>query len=94
MMLCALSGWHAGYSQVAIVGRAEDALPLRQELARHYRPFAIVVPVVPGAAQERLARVLPFIAGMTDHGSAAAYVCRDFTCHEPVTSVTALARAL
>jgi hypothetical protein len=94
MMLCALSGWHAGYSQVAIVGPPDDALPLRQELARHYRPFALVVPVVPGAAQERLARVLPFIAAMTDHGSAAAYVCRDFTCHEPVTSVTDLARAL
>ena len=53
MMLCALSGWHAGYSQVVVVGPLERAMPLRQELARHYLPFAVVIPVVPGSAQER-----------------------------------------
>ncbi len=44
MMLCALSGWHAGYSQVVIVGAAGDARVLQQEAARHYLPFAIVDP--------------------------------------------------
>ena len=94
MMLCALSGWHAGYSQIVVVGSLERAVPLRQELARHYRPFAVVVPVVPGSAQERLARQLPFVAAMTDLGGAAAYVCRDFTCRQPVTSVADLAGEL
>ena len=94
MMLCALSGWHAGYSQIVVVGSPERAMPLRQELARHYRPFAVVVPVVPGPAQERLARQLPFVAGMTDLGGVAAYVCRDFTCRQPVTSAADLAREL
>jgi uncharacterized protein YyaL (SSP411 family) len=69
-------------------------LPLEQELARHYRPFAIVVPVVPGAAQERLGAILPFTAAMTDLGSAAAYVCRNFTCRQPVSSTQDLAREL
>jgi uncharacterized protein YyaL (SSP411 family) len=94
MMLCALSGTHAGYSQVVIVGSTEQALPLRRELARHYRPFAIVVPMAPGAAQERLGAILPFTAAMTDLGSAAAYVCRDFTCQRPVATTQGLAMAL
>ena len=29
---------------------------------------------------------------MTERGSAAAYVCRDFTCRQPVTTVGELAR--
>jgi uncharacterized protein YyaL (SSP411 family) len=94
MMLCALSGTHAGYAQVVIVGSSEQAVPLQRELARHYRPFTIVVPVVPGAAQERLRAILPFTAAMTDHGSAAAYVCRDFTCRQPVSTTGDLAREL
>ena len=59
MMLCALSAWHAGLSQVVIVG---DARPCRghfvEELARHYLPFAIVIPVAPGTAQRRLGALL------------------------------------
>jgi uncharacterized protein len=94
MMLCALCGWHAGYSQVVVVGSAERAAPLREELARHYRPFAIVVPIVPGPAQQQLGAMLPFTAAMTDRGSAAAYVCRDFTCRQPVTAASDLAREL
>jgi uncharacterized protein YyaL (SSP411 family) len=54
----------------------------------------IVVPVVPGAAQDRLAAILPFTAAMTDLGSAAAYVCRDFTCRQPVSTTADLAREL
>jgi uncharacterized protein YyaL (SSP411 family) len=86
MMLCALSGWHAGYAQLAIAGAPDRAAPLTREFARFYRPFTIVVPLAPGLAQQRLARLLPFTAAMTDHGGAAAYVCRDFTCRQPVTT--------
>jgi uncharacterized protein YyaL (SSP411 family) len=94
MMLSALSGWHAGYSQVVVVGRTERALPLRQELARHYLPFAIDIPIVPGPAQAQLAAILPFTATLTDRGEAAAYVCRDFTCRQPVTCAEDLAREI
>jgi uncharacterized protein YyaL (SSP411 family) len=35
--------------------------------------------------------MLPFVAAMKQvQGAAAAYVCRDFTCREPVTTVDAL----
>jgi uncharacterized protein YyaL (SSP411 family) len=94
MMLCALTAWHAGYSQVVTVGAPDAQAPLARELARHYRPFALVVPVHPGTAQMRLAELLPFTAAMSDRGSAAAYVCRDFTCRQPVTAIEDLAREL
>ncbi len=93
MMMCVLSGWHAGYSQVVIVG--SDVSALKQELARHHLPFALVIPVEPGAHQDAVARLLPFTAAMTTRGAAAAaYVCRDFTCQQPVTDAEALARQL
>ena len=50
MMLAALSAWHAGVQQVAIVGASGD--PAREALERvaaaRYLPFAVVVPVAPG----------------------------------------------
>ena len=88
MMLCALSGWHKGLSQVVVAGdrSAEATRALMRELASHYLPFAIVIPVEPGAAQDALAKSLDFVSGMTPRGDAAVYVCRDFACQQPVTS--------
>ena len=92
MMMCALSAWHAGYSQIAIVGTDPS---LKKALARYHLPFALVIPVVPGPEQNAVGRLLPFTAAMTTRGAAAAaYVCRDFTCAEPVTSPDDLARQL
>ena len=93
MMLCALSAWHAGISQVVVVGNPEaDATQaLQRELATHYLPFAIHVPVTPGPTQDALASHLAFIRDMTPReGAAAAYVCRDFTCEQPVSTAEAL----
>ena len=96
MMLSALSAWHAGLSQIVLVGSrgAEATLALRSVLSRHYLPFAIQVPVEPGATQNTLARSLPFIASMTAPAGAAAYVCRDFTCRQPVSDPDALTEEL
>jgi uncharacterized protein YyaL (SSP411 family) len=88
MMLCALSAWHAGYTQVVIAGTrtAADTAALRAEAARHYLPFAVVIPVEPGAGPRALGSMMPFVASMTPRdGRAAAYVCREFTCRQPVT---------
>jgi uncharacterized protein len=93
MMLCALSAWHAGHAQVVIAGApaADSTAALRREMARHYRPFALVIPLAPGESQEQLAKVLPFVAGMAPRdGVAAAYVCRNFACRQPVTDPAAL----
>jgi hypothetical protein len=95
MMLCALSGWHAGYEQVVIVGEGSRAQLLRREAARHYLPFAIVIPIAPGPSQDALVGLLPFTATMSAHdGDPAAYVCRGFTCRPPVTTPEALELAL
>ena len=94
MMLCALSAWHAGHSQIVIAGSATAARALRDEVARHYLPFGIVVPIADGKADDALARLLPFTAAMTGGDGAAAYVCREFTCRQPVTQPEELAKEL
>jgi uncharacterized protein YyaL (SSP411 family) len=94
MMLAGLSAWHAGGSQIVIVG-GEQATPLLAEAARHYRPFTLQIPVRPGPAQSAIAGVMPFVAAMKPAaGQATAFVCRDFACGEPVTSADALAAQL
>jgi uncharacterized protein YyaL (SSP411 family) len=97
MMLCALSGWHAGYSQIVVVGpsASNDTKALLGETARHYLPFAVVIPVAPGESQAAVGVLLPFVAGMSARdGGAAAFVCRDFACRQPVGSVESLQREL
>jgi uncharacterized protein len=95
MMLAGLSTWHAGGSQIVVLGREQDAAPLRAEVARHYLPFAVVIPVVPGDAQAALAASLPFIAAMQPvEGRATAFLCRDFACREPVNTAAALSAQL
>ena len=95
MALAGLSAWHAGATQIVILGSADTAAPLRGELARHYLPFAIVVPIQPGDPQREVAALMPFVAAMrTAGGAATAFVCRDFACREPVTTAAALAGQL
>jgi uncharacterized protein YyaL (SSP411 family) len=95
MMLAGLSTWHAGATQIVVLGAEEDARPLRSEVARHYLPFAVMVPLVPGDAQTALSGMLPFIGPMAPRdGRATAFVCRDFACREPVTTADALAAQL
>jgi uncharacterized protein YyaL (SSP411 family) len=97
MMLCGLSAWHAGLSQIVIAGApdAPDTQALRHELARHYLPFAIIIPLQPGPRQHALADRLPFVAAMSPRdGQATAYVCREFACRQPVASAEDLATEL
>jgi uncharacterized protein YyaL (SSP411 family) len=96
MMMAALSAYHAGLPQIVIVGEhaADDTSALARAVHRQYVPSAVVVPVRP-QWQERLARILPWIAAMRAvEGRATAYVCRDFTCQAPTTSPTELAAQL
>ncbi len=95
MMLAGLSTWHAGVTQVVVLGSGAAATALRAEAARHYLPFALMVPVAPGDPQRTLAGTMPFIEAMQQTGGrATAFVCRDFTCREPVTTPEALAGQL
>jgi uncharacterized protein YyaL (SSP411 family) len=96
-MLAGLSGWHAGTAQVVLLGEREsqDTMALHAEVARHYLPFAVVVPVEPGERQSRLATLMPFIGPMRmQDGRATAFVCRNFACRAPVSTPEALSREL
>ncbi|MBI3492962.1 MAG: thioredoxin domain-containing protein [Acidobacteria bacterium] len=91
MMASALSTYTAGLQQVVLVdGHGSDEL--QRAIALRYLPFAIVLTV--NADQRRaLADRLPFIGAMQPvDGAAAVYVCRNFTCRQPVTAVEGLAR--
>jgi uncharacterized protein len=84
MMLCALSTWHSTPIQIVVVGGRTDKL--EAEIASHYLPFAVQIPVDPDKNQLALRGLLPFVDGMKAHGDGAVYVCRDFTCRMPVGS--------
>jgi len=68
---------------------------LERAVTDSYRPFTLVVPVVPGAWQDALARHMPVVGAlrMVD-GRPTAYVCRRFTCQAPVTSRAELSALL
>ena len=101
LMAAALSTRIAGVQQIVIAegeggdpatGAGQDALD--RAAASHYLPFAIQLRVSP-AAQRALAGSLPFLSAMQPlAGVTAAYVCRDFTCRQPVTTVDALEQEL
>jgi uncharacterized protein YyaL (SSP411 family) len=97
MMMAALSMYHAKVAQVVIVGPhgAPGTIDLMREVAAKYDPFAVVVPVEPGARQSELAQMLPFISAMDMRdGRPTAYVCHGFTCTEPATDASGLAERL
>ena len=97
MMLAALSAWHNGVQQLVLVGARDDEAmgKLSRVVAQRYLPFALTVPVEPGASQERLARVVPLIGAMSlRDGKPTAYVCRDFTCQAPAGNPDELAAQL
>jgi uncharacterized protein len=97
MMLAGLSAWHAQHAQVVIVGGPDEGgtRALKREVARQYLPFAVMVPLVPGDKQQAIASHIPFVGAMgTRDSRPTAYVCRNFTCREPVTTPEALAASL
>jgi uncharacterized protein len=94
MMAAALSAYVAGLQQIVIVEGEAGAADLERAVALQYLPFAITL-LVPAGRQRALAASLPFIAAMQPVGGApAAYVCRNFTCRQPVTNADALREEL
>ena len=97
MMSAALATFHAGLAQIVLVaaGNAADIEPMLDVLARTYNPFSILVPVNAASTLRQVAHLLPFVAPMTPiDGRATAYVCRNFTCDQPVTDAAGLLERL
>ena len=94
MMAAALSTYAAGLQQVVIVEGDHSDREIERALARHYRPFAVTFSVSPDR-QRALAGSLPLVAAMQPiNGATAAYVCRNFSCRQPVTTADALLQEL
>lgn len=88
---------HRGKQQIVLVG--DKSTPEFQALANHVRgkflPNAVLLHADNGAAQSWLATHNEAVAGMKPvSGKPAAYVCQNFTCQAPVTTVEALEKVL
>ena len=94
MMAAALSTYLAGAHQIVIVERGDADDALERALALMYLPFAVQLRVTKDS-RRALAGSLPFIDAMHPmEGATAAYICRNFTCRQPVTTVDALQHEL
>ncbi len=86
--LSALELAHAGITEVAVIGDADDprTLQLVRTASRGYIPFRVLaVTAAPSTSAVPLVR-LRFAL----HGRPTAFVCRDFSCRQPVHEPEAL----
>ena len=96
MMLVALDFHLAAPMEVAIVGDrgAEDTRAALRAVASSFLPNAVLALKPESAAGEADAAV-PLLRGKSMVGGrAAAYLCENFACKEPLTDMSALAEAL
>jgi uncharacterized protein YyaL (SSP411 family) len=94
LMAAALSAYTAGVQQIVIAQAEPSDDALDRAVAMRYLPFAVQLRVN-AETQRGLAGSLPFVAAMQPvAGVTAAYVCRDFSCRQPVTTVDALEQEL
>ena len=90
-LLCVLDFHLAPPREVAIIGTvtAPDSQALLHEVWQYYRPNTLVAAA---PVEDKTARALiPLLAGRDQiRGEATAYVCENYTCKLPVTTVNAL----
>jgi uncharacterized protein YyaL (SSP411 family) len=93
MMAAAFSAYAAGPQQIVVVGEGNSGL-LTHAIARRYLPFATTLGLTE-EQRERLTAGLPLVGAMKlVDGKPAAYVCRNFACGAPVTTVEELEKVL
>ena len=93
MMATALSTYHAGPSQVVVVGDGSRESLAAEVLGRHL-PGTVVL-VLDAEALTRLQPSVAALAGMRAPATGAcAHICRGFTCGLPIRTVDELRQAL
>ncbi len=83
--------------EVVIAGAPErsDTRALLEAVRSVYAPETLLLFVPPGDAGKPLRALAPYASGMVPAGGrAAAYVCQDFACRQPVTDPHELAALL
>jgi uncharacterized protein len=91
-MLLALDFWLGPVQEIAVVGaRADEGT---REVLRTIRgpflPHKVVALKDPDASAARSEAVLPLLAGKEARGLVTTYLCRDFTCGDPLIGAAAL----
>ena len=83
--------------EVVIAGRGEDGgtRTMLGALGKRFLPDTIVIFHPEGTEGEEIERIAPFVKGLDPiDGRATAYVCRNYTCSLPTTSVKKLEEML
>ncbi len=96
-MLCAVDASLAKPRQIVIAGRrgADDTRALLREVRATFSPNQIVFLADGAEGQKWLGEKLEFFRSVSPvDGKAAAYVCENFTCREPVTDPAKLRELL
>ena len=95
-MIPALDWEQSGHLQVVIVGSGQDASTAAlTNIVRKRPPSPRQLVLVEPRQQAELSGLLPHVAAMRPtNGHAAAFVCKNFTCREPVDEPEALERLL
>jgi uncharacterized protein YyaL (SSP411 family) len=92
MMAAVLSTYVTQPAQVIMVGAG--AGPMERALAVRYLPHTVTL-VLTAAQQAAVSDVLPLVANLTAAtDTPTVYVCSNFTCQPPITTIEALDREL
>jgi uncharacterized protein YyaL (SSP411 family) len=81
-----------GIDEIAIIGEPDEAKPMLDAVQKPYRPNAVVA-LFPTDVEGEASIPLLNYRSMRD-GLPTAYVCRQFACKLPVTTVEALEKEL
>ncbi len=95
-MLVALSFAYSAPTELVLAGPVAACAPFQSARAARFLPDLTLLHADGGPGQAWLAERLPFLRGLTPPSghSAAAYLCKNFTCQLPALTPEALAESL
>ena len=96
-LLCGLSWQLAGSTEIAIIGSPQDeeTKALLAAINSRFLPHKVVALYDPVSGDTRPTERIPLLANRPQiDGKATVYVCQDFVCQRPVTTVEELVRLL
>jgi uncharacterized protein YyaL (SSP411 family) len=97
VMLMALNFWLGPTQEIVIAGEtnAEDTRQMLRLIRGKFLPNAVVLFHGTGEAGETVEKVVPFLKGQVAiDGKATAYVCENYVCNQPVTTIEELGKML
>ncbi|MEM2521065.1 MAG: thioredoxin domain-containing protein [Candidatus Caldarchaeum sp.] len=93
-LITVLAGFHKSRMEVVLVTESlQDAQPYLAHLYREFKPFRSVV-VVHNGNREMLQKYSSLVADKPAKGPVTAYVCENYSCRMPVTSLEEFVKLL